>query len=155
MSDKFMGAAIREARKGMLANRGGPFGAVVVRNGRILSRAHNRVIISSDPTAHAEILAIGKASKKLKRFDLSDCELFSTCEPCPMCLAEIHWARITRLYYGCTRKDAARAGFADDRIYQLFQRQSAGRSFQRVMICRDRCLPIFLEWEKKADKIPY
>jgi guanine deaminase len=107
MNIEFMQAAIEEAFRGMKADEGGPFGAVVVRQGKIIARAHNEVISTGDPTAHAEIQAIRKASQKLGKFDLSACVMYATCEPCPMCLGAIFWARIPRLYYVCSRADAA------------------------------------------------
>src|SRR5512136_691190 len=110
---KFMRMAIREAEKGMRRNEGGPFGAVIVKDGKVVARAHNRVIKTNDPTAHAEVVAIRKATAKLKRFDLSDCEIYASCEPCPMCFAAIHWAKMRTLYFGCSRKDAAAIGFDD------------------------------------------
>ena len=107
---EFMEEAVREALVGVRAGDGGPFGAVVVQNGKVISRAHNEVLSSNDPTAHAEILAIRKASSVLKRYDLSDCVIYTTCEPCPMCFAAIHWSRIKRIFFGCDRQ-----GFFDDR----------------------------------------
>ena len=95
---------MEEALKGVRENHGGPFGAVIVKNGEIISKAHNEVIKNNDPTDHAEMMAIREASKKLERFDLSDCELYTSCEPCPMCFAAIHWAKIKKVYYGCTGK---------------------------------------------------
>src|SRR4030042_4218292 len=126
MRSEFMKAALREGRKGVLANEGGPFGAVIVKGSKIVSRAHNSVVKTNDPTAHAEILAIREASSKLRRFSLSDCEIYTSCEPCPMCLAAIHWARIPVLFFGCTRTDAAAIGFDDEFFYRVLRGQ-AGR----------------------------
>ena len=109
--NEFMKIAIEEALQGMKNNDGGPFGAVIVRNGEIISMAHNEVVKTNDPTAHAEVTALRKASSLLGRFDLSDCEIYSSCEPCPMCFAAIHWAKIKKLYYGSTRHDAANIDF--------------------------------------------
>ncbi|MCL2711564.1 MAG: nucleoside deaminase, partial [Planctomycetaceae bacterium] len=117
--DSFMQIAVEAARKGMAAGMGGPFGAVVVRDGEVVAVAHNEVLGTNDPTAHAEIVAIRKATATLGRFDLSDCTLYSTCEPCPMCLSAIHWAGIRTLYFGADRHDAAGGGFDDEFIYQL------------------------------------
>ena len=152
---EFMTAAVREASRGMNNNEGGPFGAVVVQDGRIIARAHNRVIKTHDPTAHAEVEAIRKASKTLGRFDLSDCFIVSTCEPCPMCLAAIYWAKIRRLYFGCSNKDAARIGFDDRYIYQVLRGEIKGPRLKAIQTERDSCLPPFRAWEVKKDKIRY
>jgi len=150
-----MSASAAEARRGMNKNEGGPFGAVVVQNGRIIARAHNRVIKTHDPTAHAEVEAIRKASKALGRFDLSDCYVVSTCEPCPMCLAAIYWAKIRRLYYGCSNKDAARIGFDDRYIYEVLRGQVKTPRLKSVQVDRDSCLPLFRAWSEKMDKTRY
>jgi len=152
---RYMRAAIRMAQRGMDLNEGGPFGAVIVRENEIIAKAYNRVIKTNDPTAHAEILAIRKASKKLGRFDLSDCEIFSTCEPCPMCLGAIIWAKIKTLYYGCTKEDADRIEFSDKMIYESFTGPPENRIIQNIQIEHDACLPLFEAWEKKEDKIRY
>ena len=107
----FMKIAIAQAYKGIRKKQGGPFGAVIVKKGKIIAQAHNTVLLTNDPTAHAEINAIRKASRKLKKFDLSDCEIYSNCEPCPMCFSAIHWAQIKTIYYGATLKDSTKAGF--------------------------------------------
>jgi guanine deaminase len=151
----FMSAAADEARKGMNRNEGGPFGAVVVRDNRVIARAHNRVIKTNDPTAHAEVLAIRAASRALGRFDLSDCVIVSTCEPCPMCLAAIYWAKIRRLYYGCSNKDAARIGFDDRYIYQVLNGHIKKPRLKAVQAGRDSCLPLFRAWSAKKDKVRY
>jgi guanine deaminase len=151
----FMAIAIREARRGMEHNEGGPFGAVVVRGGQVVARAHNRVIKTHDPTAHAEILAIRRASKKLGRFDLSDCAIYSTCEPCPMCLAAIYWAKIRRLYYGCTKEDAARIRFDDRHIYGVLKGTVKRPRLKSVRIDRDDCLGLFRTWVKKRNRVQY
>ena len=156
MKIEFMQAAIEEAFQGMKADEGGPFGAVVVRNDKIIARAHNEVIRTGDPTAHAEIQAIRKASKILGRFDLSDCEIYSTCEPCPMCLGAVYWARIPRLYYGCSRADAALVGFSDKLIYDAIIEQDPTMSgLAAVQFARDVCLPLMEFWETKSDKVAY
>jgi len=150
-----MSAAAAEARRGMNRNEGGPFGAVIVRNGRIVAQAHNRVIKTHDPTAHAEVLAIRKVSRILGRFDLSDCALYSTCEPCPMCLSAIYWAKIRRLYYGCTQEDAARIRFDDRYIYQVLKGQVKKPRLTSIQIERDSCLKLFQAWSGKKDKVRY
>ena len=155
MDAKFMRAAIEEAEAGMRGNEGGPFGAVLVHSGEIVARAHNEVVGSHDPTAHAEILAIRRGSKTLGRFDLSDCTLVTTCEPCPMCLAAILWARIRTVYFGCSRRDAAAIGFADNDIYEHFRTGSGSQPLQSIPMQREECLKLFAEWEHKDDKTPY
>jgi guanine deaminase len=151
----FMGMAVNEAFKGMTDNEGGPFGAVIVKEGRAVARGHNRVVKTKDPTAHAEIVALRRASKKLGRFDLSDCQIYSTCEPCPMCLAAIYWARISRIYYGCTKEDAARIGFADESIDAAIKGKLSARKLRMISMEREGCLKLFAAWEQKPDKVPY
>ena len=155
MNSDFMKLAVREAWKGMSRNKGGPFGAVVVQAGRVISRAHNEVIKSKDPTAHAEVLAIRRASKKLCRFDLSDCEIYATCEPCPMCLAAIHWARIKTFYFGCTKEDAARIEFDDSAIYGAIRGEGKTLPIRGIPLQRTECLELFEAWKAKIDKTPY
>jgi guanine deaminase len=154
---EFMRAALREARRGALANEGGPFGAVIVKGGKIVSRAHNSVVKINDPTAHAEVLAIRRASSKLKRFNLSDCTIYTSCEPCPMCLAAIHWARIPVVYFGCTRSDAARIGFDDEFFYRALEGRTskAEKRVRTVQLGRKECLALFRDWSRKPDKILY
>ena len=156
MKIEFMQAAIEEAFQGMKGNEGGPFGAVVVRDGKIIARAHNEVISTGDPTAHAEIQAIRKACKILGGFVLSGCEIYSTCEPCPMCLGAVYWARIPRLYYGCSRADAELIGFSDKVIYDaIIEQDPAMSGLAAVQIARDACLPLMEFWDKKSDKVAY
>jgi guanine deaminase len=152
---KYLQAAIFEAHKGMQRNHGGPFGAVIVHDGRIIARAHNEVLKTNDPTAHAEIVAIRKASAKLGRFDLGDCEIWSTCEPCPMCFAAIHWAKIPLLYYGCTHEDAAKIGFDDAYIYAVIRGETGDLRLQIQQSGRTECLALFAEWRDKEDKQSY
>ena len=153
--NKYMKIAAEEAAKGVKRNKGGPFGAVIVRKGKVIAKSHNEVIGTNDPTAHAEIVAIRKASAKLKRFDLSDCEIYSSCEPCPMCLAAIYWANIKKLYYGCTKEDAARINFADNFIYQAIRGKAGKKKIAVQKIDRDECLKLFKGWELKVDKVQY
>ena len=156
MNIQFMQAAVEEAFRGMKANEGGPFGAVIVHDGEIIARAHNEVLSSGDPTAHAEIQAIRKASRKLGSFDLSACEIYSTCEPCPMCLGAVYWARIPRLYYGCSRADAEAVGFSDKAIYDAIINQDPTLcGLDAVQFARNTCLPLMEFWDKKSDKTPY
>ena len=153
--DKFMKKAVEEAFKGMRKNEGGPFGAVIVKDGKVIAKGHNMVLKTNDPTAHAEILAIRKASKKLKRFDLSDCEIYSSCEPCPMCFSAIHWAKIKKLYYGCTKEDAAGIGFDDKFIYDVIKGTVKKVQVEMLQVDREECLKLFKEWASKADKVNY
>lgn len=156
-SDKdlhFMREAIRQAEESV-ANGGGPFGAVIVKDGEIIASCSNSVTLDNDPTAHAEIKAIRKACSKLGTFDLSGCTIFTSCEPCPMCLGAIYWAGISRIYYGNTRKDAAEIGFADDFIYEEMDRQLDQRTVPLIPLLRDEALNSFKLWSEKADKTVY
>lgn len=153
--NEFMKIAIEEALHGMKNNDGGPFGAVIVKNGQIISRAHNEVVKTNDPTAHAEVTALRKASSLLGRFDLSDCEIYSSCEPCPMCFAAIHWAKIKKLYYGSTRQDAANIDFDDQYIYDVINGTATELQVEVVQINREESLEPFLKWKGKTDKVQY
>jgi guanine deaminase len=155
MQEEFMRAAIRLSRTKMRANCGGPFGAVVVRKGKIIARGWNRVTSANDPTAHAEITAIRAACRKLKTFHLNDCELYTSCEPCPMCLAAIYWARFKRVYYANTRGDAAKIQFDDDWLYREVAKPVAERKIPMRQMLRDEALEVFAEWQAKPDKIRY
>ena len=152
----FMQQALNEAVLGSQANDGGPFGAVICRKGQIIAAGHNEVIKTNDPTAHGEIVAIRKACASLGRFDLSDCELYTSCEPCPMCLSAIYWARIPVVYFGCNKQDAARIGFDDEKIYDyLKDPDSQTDTLRLVPLDRADCLPVFTSWQNKQDKIMY
>jgi guanine deaminase len=151
----FMKLAAMEASAGVRKGDGGPFGAIIVRNGRLVAKAHNEVLKSSDPTAHAEVMAIRKASARLKTFDLSGCEIYTTCEPCPMCLAAILWARIGRVYFGCTRRDADAIGFRDDLFYEQMRVRLRPGGIRLVPLGRRECLKVFREWADKRDRVPY
>ena len=153
--NKFMKMAIDEAFKGMRADDGGPFGAVIVKDGEVIAVGHNHVVESNDPTAHAEIVAIRKATKLLGRFDLSDCEIYSSCEPCPMCFSAIHWAKMKSLYYGATRTDAANIGFDDQYIYDVIEGKATKEQVKKLNIDHDECLGPFEEWSAKNDKVKY
>jgi len=155
MNPKFMQAAIRLSREKMRRNEGGPFGAVVVRKNKIVGRGWNRVTSTNDPTAHAEISAIRDACKKLKTFRLDDCALYTSCEPCPMCLAAIYWARFKKVYYANTRKDAASIEFDDDLIYREVSIPIARRKIPMKQVLRKEALEVFAEWKRKTDKIIY
>ena len=152
---KFMQEAIHLANKGMAANTGGPFGAVVVKNGKIIGRGNNRVTSTNDPTAHAEVVAIRDACKNLGSFQLEGCEIYTTCEPCPMCLGAIYWARPSKLYYGCSKKDAADIGFDDAFIYHEINLPLQERKLQSIQLLREEALASFKEWKAKDDKISY
>lgn len=147
--------AIRLSRAKMKANHGGPFGAVIVRNGRIVGRGWNQVTSTNDPTAHAEVVALRAACSKLKRFHLDDCELYTSCEPCPMCLGALYWARIRKIYYANTRKDAARIAFDDALIYQEIRLPLARRRIPMKQMMRPEALEVFAAWEAKSDRIDY
>ena len=150
-----MRAAIELSRAKMRANCGGPFGAVVVRDGKIIARGWNRVTSANDPTAHAEVTAIRAACRKLKTFQLADCELYTSCEPCPMCLAAIYWARFKKVYYANTRLDAAQIQFDDQWLYREVARPVGRRKIPMRQLLRAEALPVFAEWQAKADKIRY
>lgn len=150
-----MREAIKLADDGMRGGRGGPFGCVVVRRGEIVGRGNNRVTSTNDPTAHAEVTAIRDACAKLQTFQLTDCELYTSCEPCPMCLSAIYWARIPTVFYGNTRTDAAAIGFDDDFIYQQVSLPPEQRAIKMQLLLRDEALTTFQSWAAKADKVKY
>ena len=150
-----MREAIRLSRSKMRAGLGGPFGAVVVRRGQIIARGWNQVTSANDPTAHAEVMAIRTACAKLKTFQLDDCELYTSCEPCPMCLSAIYWARFKKVYFANTRKDAAKIDFDDDLIYREVAKPVSRRVILMKQFLRDEALEVFAEWKNKADKIRY
>ncbi|MBO9666714.1 MAG: nucleoside deaminase [Bdellovibrio sp.] len=155
MNKEFMLRAIELSRQNMQANAGGPFGAVIVKDGKIIGEGWNKVTSTNDPTAHAEVTAIRDACAKAKNFSLAGSEIYTSCEPCPMCLAAIYWAGISTIYYGNTRKDAADINFADDFIYDEIPKDIKDRKIPMVPCCHDEALVVFKEWENKADKIPY
>jgi guanine deaminase len=155
MKLQFMRKAIRLSRQKMRANQGGPFGAIIVRDGKIVGRGWNRVTATNDPTAHAEMTAIRDACKKLKRFHLEDCELYTSCEPCPMCLGAIYWARLKNVYYANTRRDAAKIHFDDDFIYREIGLPIPRRKIRMKPLLRREALKVFEEWKLKADKVRY
>ena len=148
-----MKVAFDEATTGMLTNEGGPFGAIIIKDNKIIASAHNRVLISKDPTAHAEINAIRLASKKLGSFDLSGCILYTTCMPCPMCLGAIMWARIQNVYYGATEEDAARGGFDDLNFYENLKGESKG--LQLKQIDHKTNASLFDTWKQKENRQMY
>ncbi len=152
---QFMLRAIELAENGLKTDAGGPFGAVVVKNGEIIGEGWNCVTSTNDPTAHAEISAIRKACKELDSFQLEGCVLFTSCEPCPMCLGAIYWARLEKIFFGCTREDAAAVGFDDEFIYEEISRDLDERKIDTINFMRNEALSVFEQWEKKADKIEY
>lgn len=152
---KYMRAAIDYALKAMHDDQGGPFGAVVVKDGKIIGRGSNRVTSTNDPTAHAEILAIREACDHLKDFQLKGCEIYSSCEPCPMCLGAIYWARPDRLFYACSKEDAAAAGFDDAFIYREIDLNYADRTIPFESLLREEAMVLFKDWINKSDKTPY
>jgi guanine deaminase len=155
MSAEFMRRAISLALENVRNGRGGPFAALVVKDGRILAEGANRVTTTNDPTAHAEIVAIREACRKLGDFQLSGCDLYTTCEPCPMCLGAIYWARPTRVFYACLSAEAAAAGFDDAFIYEELQRPLDARRIHMQQLLRDESLEIFSLWKRQENKTPY
>lgn len=155
MQNSFMARAIELSVENVRSGRGGPFATVVVKDGKVIAEGTNRVTSTNDPTAHAEIVAIREACRVLSGFQLTDCEIYSTCEPCPMCLGAIYWARPARLYFATTGNDAAGYGFEDHFIHEQLQLPRGERKILTAQIMRDEALAAFVEWEKKTDKIPY
>lgn len=151
---KFMRKAIAISRKSV-ENGGGPFGAVVVKDGVMIAASNNRVTMNNDPTAHAEVMAIRKACKKLNTFDLSGCVLYASCEPCPMCLSAMYWAHIDRYFYANQKEDAKSIGFDDQFIYEELDKPVSKRFMPREQILRDEAMEVFRMWTEKEDKIEY
>ena len=151
---EYMREAIRLADESV-KNGGGPFGAVIVKDGEIIAGSANSVTRDNDPTAHAEVNTIRQACRKLGTFDLSDCVIYTSCEPCPMCLGAIYWAHIKCIYYGNTKKDAADINFADDFIYKELEQRKEERFVPLVSLLRNEALKTFRAWQKKQDKIEY
>jgi guanine deaminase len=152
---KYMLRAIKEADANFISGKGGPLGAVIVRDGEILAVAGNRVTSTNDPTAHAEVMAIREACKTLNTFDLSGCEIFASCEPCPMCLGAIMWARIDKLYYAADRNDAARAGFDDGVFYSELALPAGQRMLKPTQLLQEKAVEVFDKWHDTVDKTPY
>lgn len=152
---RFMLRAIEVSAEHMRAGLGGPFGAIVVRGQEIVAEGSNRVTSTGDPTAHAEVVAIREACRRLGVFSLAGCELYTSCEPCPMCLGAIYWARLDRVYYANTRDDAAAIGFDDDAIYREFAKAIEDRSVPFIHLPLPEGRRVFKEWVDKPDKIPY
>ena len=154
MKNEFMKRAI-ELSVESVNNGGGPFGSVIVKDDKIIAEGSNKVTSNNDPTAHGEIVAIREACKKLNNFSLNQCELYSTCEPCPMCLSAIYWARIEKIYYGNTREDARKIDFDDSLIYTELQKNINKRKIPMIQIMRNEALKAFKLWDKKKDKVKY
>ena len=151
----FMEKAVELSLENMRAGKGGPFGAIIVRQGKIVGTGANHVTSDNDPTAHAEMVAIRDACKNLGTFQLDDCEIYTSCEPCPMCLAAIYWARPKAIYYANTRKDAADIGFDDDFLYEELKKNLEERSLPIHQLDKSNALKVFDEWKRKTDKIEY
>lgn len=150
--NKFMKLAIEEARKGIASNHGGPFGAVVVKNSKVIAKGHNHVVANNDPTCHGEIDAIRKACKKLGTFDLSGCEVYTTGYPCPMCLSAMLWANVEKFYYGCNIEDNESIGFRDNKFEDNLEQLGASMS---ESVDREECLKLFSDYTKIKDKTKY
>ncbi|MFP5520419.1 MAG: nucleoside deaminase [Bdellovibrionia bacterium] len=155
MKKEFMLKAIELSQKHMLAGAGGPFGAVIVKDGRIIGEGWNQVTSTNDPSAHAEVVAIRNACKNVNNFDLSGAEIYTSCEPCPMCLSAIYWARIEKIYFGNTREDAASINFDDDFIYTEIPKAREERKVKMYQCGHEEALAVFKQWQEKADKISY
>lgn len=153
--DDFMQIAVELAEKGMDTGEGGPFGAIIVKNGEIVGKGNNRVTSTNDPTAHAEMVAIRDACKNLNSFQLDDCEIYTSCEPCPMCLSAIYWSRPKAVYYACTKEDASNIGFDDDYIYHQIYKPIDKRDLKLTKLNDLESLRVFKKWDDKDDKILY
>ncbi len=150
-----MSEAIALSLNGVRNNEGGPFGCIIVKNDKIIGRGNNRVTSANDPTAHAEVVAIRDACKNLGTFQLEDCEVYSSCEPCPMCLGAIYWARPKLVYYANSREDAANIGFDDSMIYEELGIELDKRKIPIINLGREEALKVFKEWQNKSNKIKY
>lgn len=153
--EQFMHEAVLLAAESVEKRSGGPFGAVIVRDGRVVGQGANSVTSTNDPTAHAEIVAIRQACTKLGTFVLDDCACYTTCEPCPMCMAALYWARVQRLYYACTQEDAKQFGFDDVRIHTELCRPAPHRELHGQQVGRDEALRVFRLWDEDPDKTLY
>jgi guanine deaminase len=152
---EFLRRAIAIATENVVSGRGGPFAALIVRNGQVVAEGVNMVTAANDPTAHGEVTAIRKACKALGTFTLAGCELYTSCEPCPMCLAASHWARLEAVYYGCSAADAARAGFDDAFLYEEFRKDPAARSLPAIQLLADEAWVSFAAWIAAPNKVNY
>lgn len=152
---KFMKEAIDLARDNVQQANGGPFGAVVVKDGQIIGKGINQVTLHNDPTAHAEIVAIREACKTLNSFSLKGCEIYASCEPCPMCLGSIYWAGLDKLYYAATKEDAAKADFQDSHIYREFSLPKDQRRVPTIQLMHKEAIQVFDDWNSSEHKVPY
>lgn len=156
MSDMdFMRLAIAESRAGMLAGHGGPFGAVIVRAGQVVAAGHNQVLASNDPTAHAEVVAIRAACQRLGRYSLEDCQIYTSCEPCPMCLGAIYWSRLRKIFMANSRTDAAAIGFDDEFFYQELTLPLAERTVTTEFLGREEAIRVFQEFANLPQRVVY
>ena len=155
LHEQFMQRAIELAQRGVDTNAGGPFGCVVVKDGKIIGEGSNEVTSTNDPTAHAEVVAIRNACNTLGAFQLDGCHIYTSCEPCPMCLGAIYWARPARIFYAATREDAAAAGFDDQFIYEEMEKQIDDRTMKLENLSRADAVKLFKNWTDKPDKIEY
>jgi guanine deaminase len=155
LCDSFMARALALSLENVRSGRGGPFGAVIVRAGEIIAEGVNCVTATNDPTAHAEMVAIREACRKLQSFELAECEIYTSCEPCPMCLGAIYWARPARVYFANSAADAAQAGFDDAFIYKELSAPHVGRKIPMIQLTHDEALAAFRAWREKSDKIRY
>lgn len=152
---KFMRRAIEIAQQGIDNNKGGPFGAIVVKNGKIIAESYNEVTSANDPTAHAEVAVIRKACQQLNHFQLDNCILYTSCEPCPMCFGAIYWARLKAVYYGCTKTDAAEIDFDDHFIYKELKKPQKELKIKFKNILREEAKKVFNEWKVKENRTAY
>ena len=155
MHNPFMARAIELSIENVRSGRGGPFGAIVAKGGEIIAEGVNRVTQTNDPTAHAEVTAIREACKKLQSFELKGCEIYTSCEPCPMCLGAIYWARPDRIYFGNTAADAAKIGFDDSFIYRELSVSHSQRKIPMIQMMHEEALEGFRAWDEKPNKVPY
>ncbi len=153
--NRFMLRAIELAKKGVESNMGGPFGCVIVKDNKIVGEGHNMVTGTNDPTAHAEVVAIRNACKELNTFQLDECVIYTSCEPCPMCFGAIYWARPKKVFYGCTKEDAAEIDFDDQFLYDELEIEMSNRRIDFVNIMRGEAKIVFDDWAAKNDKIKY
>lgn len=153
--EHFMQKAIELSAKGITANDGGPFGCIIVKGDVIVGEGNNKVTSTNDPTAHAEVVAIRDACKNLGSFQLCDCEIYTSCEPCPMCMGAIYWARPKKVYFANTRTDAAAIGFDDSMIYEELSCEHSHRKIPLVPLGREEALEVFERWKNKVDKVKY
>jgi guanine deaminase len=155
MDQPFMARAIQLSIENVHSGRGGPFGAVIVKDGSIISEGTNQVTSRNDPTAHAEVSAIREACRKLGVFELRDCEIYTSCEPCPMCLGAIYWSHLSRIYFAGNARDASQAGFDDSLIYREITQPHSTRRIPMIQMMREDALAAFRAWEEKPNKITY